>query len=105
MMANIAARLSSCFGAGSSRTEGRTAHTTSAGIMVPRVVFLVCALGLLLFGMVMIYSASSIVGSDELPWNESTGWRPRAVKYSVGRRPQVMSSQLTPRFSRFSISR
>ena len=86
MMANIAARLSSRFGAGSSRTEGRTTHTTSAGIMVPRVVFLVCALGLLLFGMVMIYSASSIVGltSKEYGFNPSYFVVRQAIFAAVG---------------------
>ena len=62
MIVDIAARLSSRFGVDASREREHATHVTSASIMVPRVVFLVCSLGLLLFGMVMIYSASSIVG-------------------------------------------
>ncbi len=48
------------------QTPGRATPRASAGvparIMVPRTIFIVCAVGLTLFGMLMIYSSSSIVG-------------------------------------------
>ena len=42
-------------------------------------------------------SASSWLGSEEMPTNDMTGAILRYVKYSVGLRPQVISDDSTPR--------
>ncbi len=57
-MSMIAAKLRG-FG-GLSRRRERTA--SPAQIMIPRVIFLMTSLGLVMFGLLMIYSSSSIVG-------------------------------------------
>ena len=49
-------------------------------------------------------SASSMVGSDELPSKDRTGSMPRYLKYSVGFLPQVISWVPMPCLARRSIS-
>ncbi|MDO4537182.1 MAG: putative peptidoglycan glycosyltransferase FtsW [Coriobacteriales bacterium] len=62
-MSDIAARFLGRFGLqGNSSQDRRTRGATSARIMVPRIVFGVTAFTLTLFGLLMIYSASSITG-------------------------------------------
>ena len=47
---------------GRRRSSTKESAATPSRIMVPRVVFLVTAFALVLFGLLMIYSSSSIVG-------------------------------------------
>ena len=49
-------------------------------------------------------SASSWLGSDEMPTNDITGAILRYVKYSVGLRPQVITEDSMPRALRRRIS-
>ncbi|MEE1158360.1 MAG: putative peptidoglycan glycosyltransferase FtsW [Atopobiaceae bacterium] len=57
-MANQQSRRSRNAGAASTREAG----SVPARIMVPRTIFVICSAGLVLFGLLMIYSASSITG-------------------------------------------
>ena len=49
-------------------------------------------------------SASSMLGSEEMPTKDMAGFTLRNVKYSVGLRPHVMTELLMPRSARRSIS-
>ena len=65
---------------------GQRAHgQVPARIMVPRVVFLVTAFGLLMFGMLMIYSSSSIVGLTTRSYgHDPTYFLVRQAGFAVG---------------------
>ena len=49
-------------------------------------------------------SASSMLGSEEMPTKDMAGFTLRNVKYSVGLRPHVMTELLMPCSARRSIS-
>lgn len=68
------------------RDEGPKTRTrvAPASIMVPRVLFLVTALGILAFGLLMIYSSSSIVGlTSKLYGNDPAYFVVRQLGFAV----------------------
>ena len=73
MTTGVSQRLS---GARSEQSRSGRGHAgaTPAHIMVPRVVFLVTSFTLLLFGMLMIYSSSSIVGLTSSDYNHNPAY-------------------------------
>ncbi len=84
-MSDIALRLSR-LGRRGAGEEGQLAGASVPGrIMAPRIIYIACSLGLLLFGLLMIYSASSIIGlTSKALGNDPTYYLVRQVGVGAG---------------------
>ena len=83
-MSGLAARLLPFKNRARSAASALDREAVPARVMAPRMLFVACSAGLLLFGLLMIYSSSSIVGLTSKAYgNDPSYFLVRQIAFSV----------------------